>query len=193
MRVHLFAPLVLAIAFGVTACHYDYDKSTMELDGTGGVAPLADGGFAFALYPCNDDQISRLELVILGQPQAQQKQVILRADFQPARSSRELLVSTSPSYVAPEGVTISVVDPVTLAKFNTDPDYLTTPNNIKDDFFAINAWDADGAPLPSGSSLDSRFKPVPGELVLTDSYVDTIDNVKCSNESEPAWHMPTDD
>jgi hypothetical protein len=118
--------------------------------------------------------------------------VILRADFQPARSARELLIATSPKYAASEGATITILDPVALAKFNDDREYLTTPDNIKDDFFAIDAWDANGEELHLASSLDSRFDADRGELVLPDSYVDSIADVRCMREDDPAWHLPAE-
>lgn len=149
------------------------------------------GGFAFAIYPCTDDRVSRLELVVQGLVDLKPvlHTTVLRAQFDPPASARELLISTSPDFVPAAGTTVEVLDPVALDRFNSDESYLTSWD--LDEYFSINAWDQDGESLQSGSYLWNRFDARPGQLELTDAYVNDIDKVRCHGEKNPAWHLPT--
>lgn len=175
----------------LAACHYDFDESTIDQSGVGGVARLDDGGFAFAIYPCTDDRVSRLELVVQGLVDLKPvlHTTVLRAQFDPPASARELLISTSPDFVPAAGTTVEVLDPVALDRFNSDESYLTSWD--LDEYFSINAWDRAGESLQSGSYLWNRFDARPGQLELTDAYVNDIDKVRCHGEKNPAWHLPT--
>ena len=180
--------LALVATVGMSACHYDVNKSTIDQRGVSGVAPLNDGGFAFAIYPCADDDISRLELVVTGLGKGTDYVVyttVLRAEFDPPRSARQLLISTSPSYHPPTGVKVEILDQVTLDRFNNDRKYLTSWS--MDKFFAVHAWDREGHSLPVGASLHSRFDAKPGQIVLADSHVDNIGDITCATENSPAW------
>lgn len=182
-----------AAAGGFAACSRDFDKSTIDFSWVSGVARLDDDSFAFAIFPCSEDEISKLELTVEGLGTGTDYilfTTILRAEFDPPRSARELLISTSPQYEPPDGVQVDVLDSVALGQFNTDHDYLTSDNIKK--FLTVHAWDRNGVELPIGMDLESRFDADPGELVLTDSYVNGIADVRCSGESDPAWHLPDD-
>ncbi|MEQ1700903.1 MAG: hypothetical protein ABMA25_12390 [Ilumatobacteraceae bacterium] len=181
--------LAVAAVVGLAGCHYDFDKSTIEQRGVSGVAQLDDGSFAFAIFPCEDDLISRIELVVEGLGAGTDYirfTTVLRAEFDPPLPARELLISTSPMYEPPAGATVEILDAEALDRFNNDRGYLTSDSI--DQFFAIDAWDANGVSLPVGSSLHSRFAPKAGQIVLTDSYVGDIDEIRCQTESTPAWH-----
>jgi hypothetical protein len=159
----------------------------LEYEGTYGIVRLSEDSFGFAVYSCDDAMVSRLQLSVLHVNDDAEEVVdttILTLTFDPPVSSRQVLVSTDPSFTPTDGVSREVTDPAALARFNSDPTFLVSTSF--DSFLGVDAWDENGEHLkPGGGFLQKRFEAEPGEIALP-GFVGPVSSPKCRDGSQ-AW------
>lgn len=186
---------VAAVSVLAASCVGSDDRS-LGAQTVSGAVRLTDDSFGLLVYPCVPG-VMVSEVVLLDvelDPDTLDivnSRPLLRERFPQPQSPNDLVVSTALD--APPAVTGAdreIIDTELLARFNTDANYLTTPDSTLR-FLKMDAFDANGADISGtgGASLEHRFTADVGEVAGLAAEPIAVSDLYCPGREPPAWSV----